>query len=78
MDHEEHNEPSERCPPNRAVRWLHWFERVIRGKWKPMRGLLLVAEAGCVLTKHETPAMVARALVMLGDAVITPRNEGPR
>jgi hypothetical protein len=67
--------PRERPPTPRAGKWIEWASRGSRG-WKWMRRLLLATEAGCVLTKHEAPAAVARALVVIGDVIFSKPGHG--
>lgn len=37
--------------------------------WKPLRGLLLVVEAGAALGQHDALAITARTLVLIGDVI---------
>lgn len=42
--------------------------------WSGVRALLLLIGVGCSCTKHEAPAMMARALVVWGDLVVGRRK----
>ncbi|GAA2696870.1 MULTISPECIES: hypothetical protein [Actinosynnema] len=66
--------PHERPPTRWAGKLTEWCEGRGVEWWKWGRPLLLATEAVCVLSKHEAPAGVARAFVVVGDVIFKPRE----
>lgn len=74
-DHE--RQPADGVGPTSQADQLSGWRRRGSRWWKWARRLLLIAEAGSVLTKHEAPAGMARALVVIGDAVFEASQPRP-
>jgi hypothetical protein len=64
-EHQPADPPAERQDEEVGKRVHRWL------RWRRLRTVLLVAEGGLVLMKHEALAGLARALVMVGDAVFS-------